>query len=92
MFGRISLAHAQALEFELTLRQIDVIGRWEKIDDEGFGGIVDRGRRWVDGLLWSHLDENGILLKDTSKTGQEAEHDTMAYPFLRKMIELIPQE
>lgn len=87
-----SIAVAQAFQFELTLRQIDVIGRWEKIDDPKSGGIVDRGQRWRDGLLWSDIDESGLLTKFTSKTGQEAEHDTTAYPFLRSMIDLVPQE
>lgn len=88
--GKFSIALSQALQFELTLRQIDVIGRWEKTDSPEDGGIVDRGRRWRDGLLWSNLDANGILSKSTSKTGQVAEHDTMAYPFLREMIDLVP--
>lgn len=88
--GLHSIALAQALQFELTLRQIDVIGRWEKTDSPKDGGIVDRGQRWRDGLLWSHLGSDGILSKETSKTGQQAEHDTTAYPFLREMIDLIP--
>lgn len=68
--GWIPIALAQAFEFELTLRQIDVIGRLEKVDGESFGGIVDRGRRWLDGLVWADLDANGILYKETSKTGR----------------------
>jgi integrase len=88
--GLYSIALAQALQFELTLRQIDVIGRWEKTDAPEDGGIVDRGRRWRDGLLWSHLDAGGLLFKNTSKTGQEAAHDTTAYPFLREMIDHVP--
>ncbi len=91
--GLYSIALAQALQFELTLRQIDVIGRWEKTDSPLDGGIVDRGQRWRDGLLWSHLDSNGILLKETSKVeGVSAEHDTMQYPFLREMIDHIPMQ
>lgn len=91
--GQLSIALAQALQFELTLRQIDVIGRWEKVDDVKAGGIVDLGQRWRDGLLWSHLDEDGILTKTTSKVDDViAEHDTMAYPFLREIIDRIPPE
>jgi hypothetical protein len=91
--GQLSIALAQALQFELTLRQIDVIGRWEKVTDANAGGIVDLGQRWRDGLLWSHLDENGILTKTTSKVDDVvAEHDTMAYPFLREIIDRIPPE
>ncbi len=89
--GLHSIALAQALEFELTLRQIDVIGRWEKSEDYRDGGIIDRGQRWRDGLLWSHLDASGILTKPTSKVdGVVAEHDTMQYPFLRKIIDMVP--
>lgn len=89
----ISIALAQALQFELTLRQIDVIGRWEKMDDARDGGIVDRGQRWRDGLLWAHLNADGILNKPTSKIeGVTAEHDTMQYPFLRSIIDLVPPE
>lgn len=89
----LSIALAQALQFELTLRQIDVIGRWEKVADAKAGGIVDRGQRWRDGLLWSDIDENGILLKTTSKVDDVvAEHDTMAYPFLRQIIDMVPAE
>ncbi|MBX5001844.1 site-specific integrase [Rhizobium lentis] len=88
-----SIALAQALQFELTLRQIDVIGRWEKTDTPEDGGILDRGQRWRDGLLWSHLDSNGILRKPTSKIDDvTAEHDTMQYPFLRKIIDMVPVE
>lgn len=91
--GLISIALAQALQFELTLRQIDVIGRWEKMEDARDGGIVDRGQRWRDGLIWPHLSADGILSKPTSKVeGITAEHDTMQYPFLRSIIDLIPPE
>jgi hypothetical protein len=41
-----SVAHGVAAQFELTLRQVDVIGYWEKIDRTvGIdpGAIVDRG-------------------------------------------------
>lgn len=91
--GLVSIALAQALQFELTLRQIDVVGRWEKVEKAKAGGIVHRGKRWRDGLLWSNIDENGILIKVTSKVEDiVAEHDTMAYPFLRTMIDKVPPE
>lgn len=88
--GLLSIALAQAIQFELTLRQIDVIGLWVKTDQLDGGGITYRGQRWQDGLLWSHLDSNGILTKITSKTGKVAEHDTNAYPFLRQFIDMVP--
>ena len=88
---RPSIAIAQALQFELTLRQIDVIGAWEKIDGPS-GGIVDRGQRWSGGVLWSEIDSAGVLRKKTTKTGQEAIHDTKAYPLVEECLALIPQE
>ncbi|MBB4066802.1 site-specific integrase [Gellertiella hungarica] len=91
--GLLSIALAQALQFELTLRQVDVIGMWEKADDAASGGILDRGQRWGGGLLWSHLDQQGILTKVTTKVDDVvAEHDTMQYPFLRSIIDMVPPE
>ena len=89
--GARSIAIAQALQFELTLRQIDVIGEWVPTTADQHG-IVDRGDRWQGGLLWSHLDAHGVIMKDTTKTGFRAQHDTMAYPYLRQMLDTVPAE
>lgn len=89
--GRLSLAIAQAIQFELTMRQIDVIGYWEPLQDgENQQGIIDRRQRWSGGLLWNHIDADGVLEKETTKTGQEAVHDTTAYPFLRQYLDMVP--
>lgn len=89
--GRLSIAIAQALQFELTLRQIDVIGIWEPLDNTSeYTGIIHKGQRWSGGLTWSHIDNQGILSKITTKTGQVAEHDTTAYPFLRRLLDMVP--
>ena len=45
--GRPELALAQALQFEGTLRQIDVIGEWVPDPER------PSGTRWANGLLWS---------------------------------------
>lgn len=67
----LSIAIAQALQFELTLRQIDVIGIWEPLDVTGeHTGIINKGQRWTGGVTWSHIDSHGILSKVTTKTGQ----------------------
>ncbi|WP_244492079.1 site-specific integrase [Aureimonas sp. AU12] len=90
--GRPSIAIAQALQFELTLRQIDVIGIWAKAEQGSTAGIVARGRRWSGGLLWSEIDAAGILRKKTTKTGQDAVHDTNAYPLVAHVLALIPPD
>ncbi len=91
--GRMSIAIAQALQFELTLRQVDVTGQWEPLKEgDDMHGIVSARKRWTGGLAWSHINSEGILSKVTTKTGQLAEHDTMAYPFLRSILDQVPQE
>ena len=67
------LALAQALQFEGTLRQIDVIGEWLP-DPERPSGF-----RWANGLLWQHIRDY-VLVKDTTKTGEEAGIDFKLYP------------
>ncbi|WP_040408770.1 site-specific integrase [Aureimonas ureilytica] len=89
---RPSIAIAQALQFELTLRQIDVIGAWTIVEDGSKAGIVHLGRRWSGGLLWSEIDADGILRKRTTKTGQKAVHDTNAYPLVSQVLALIAPE
>ena len=50
------------------MRQIDVIGEWLP-DPERRSGT-----RWANGLLWQHIRDY-VLVKDTTKTGQEADID-----------------
>jgi len=102
-----SVALAVAFMFELALRQKDVIGEWTLQPEAG--GIVDgpelrNARRtiyaprlrqaWGQGLLWSHIDEKGVLRKPTSKSnGHEiAEHSLNSYPDLMAEIDLVPME
>jgi hypothetical protein len=76
--GRASLALAITLQFELGLRQKDVIGEWV---DRGAGG-------WQWGLCWQHIDEHSILRKPTSKSNGEevAEHDLKLHPDLLALL------
>jgi len=52
---------------------------------------ITKCERWTGGLTWSHIDSDGILSKVTTKTGQIAEHDTKAYPYLSSILDLILQ-
>jgi integrase len=71
-FGYPEMALAEALEFELTLRQIDVIGKWEfKKDDRNT-------LEWV-GLRWEKINKDLILSYKTSKRGREVVFDLKAY-------------
>jgi hypothetical protein len=79
------LALAQALQFEGTLRQIDVIGEWLP-DPERPSGF-----RWANGLLWQHIPDY-VLTKDTTKTGQESRIDFKLYPLALAELQRVPSD
>jgi len=83
--GRSELALAQALQFEGTLRQIDVIGEWLP-DPERRCGM-----RWANGLLWQHIRDY-VVVKDTTKTGQEASIDFKLYPLALAELQRVPPD
>jgi hypothetical protein len=91
--GRPSIALAQAIAFDLTLRQKDIIGEWVP-DATGAGGIVDRGRRWDRGLLWSQIDQAGVLSKPTSKSNgrKVVEFDLALHALVSAEIARVPLE
>jgi len=82
--GYHETAFAQALQFELTLRQTDVIGKWR----------AKKGKRndveWVNGLIWQEIDGDGILVHFTSKNGQKGVYDLMAYPLVVAELDRFP--
>lgn len=81
--GARSIALGQAAQFELGLRQIDVVGTW--LTDHGAaGGLIVHGRRWTGGLTWADLTTDK-LAKRTSKTGQEGVWSPAEYPLLVKV-------
>ncbi|MHA6297835.1 hypothetical protein [Devosia sp. CAU 1758] len=89
--GWHSIALGTVLQFELTMRQKDVIGEWEPVDS-GQGGIRHRGTMWVNGLLWSDIDNEMILRKVHTKTGFPVEHDLKLHPAVLEEIAFIPAD
>ncbi|MFP9137919.1 integrase [Devosia sp. XGJD_8] len=89
--GWHSIALGTVLQFELTMRQKDVIGEWEPIAG-GEGGIRHRDTRWTNGLLWSDIDADLILRKTHTKTGIPVEHDLKLHPSLLEEIDRVPAE
>lgn len=83
-WGWYSIAIAQALQFELLLRQKDVIGEWipeSEIADE-VPELVRRGQTWTDGLCWEEIDQNGILRHNTTARERRIEADLMNAPMV----------
>jgi hypothetical protein len=82
--GARSIALGQAIQFELGLRQIDVIGQWVSTTERD-AGLIRQGKQWTGGLTWADLTAER-LVKRTSKTGQEGIWVPSEYPLLVKVI------
>ena len=70
------------MQFECSIRQRDVIGEWIKEKAQA--------PRWQNGLTWSHIGQDGILRKKTSKTGAPAEHRLSDHPDLAVELDRVP--
>ena len=84
--GFPSMALAQALQFELMLRQKDVIGEWVPISEPGVSDVTFRGEKWLRGLRWEEIDANLILRHVTSKRGKLIEVNLRAAPMVMEEI------
>jgi len=65
--GRPSIALAQAFQFELMLRQKDVIGEWVPMSEPGVSDVHHKKFKWLRGLRWEEIDQNMTLTHVTSK-------------------------
>lgn len=85
------IAFGQALQFELMLRQTDVIGTFEDLAGAPApDAIVERGQVWRPGLDWSMVGPDWTLRISTSKTDHDIEFDLKAYPLVWTEISRIP--
>lgn len=103
-FGWPSIALAQALQFDLMLRQKDVIGEWVPLTEPGLSDVTRYNIRWVRekgktvrlespekwqrGLRWSEVNENMILKHNTSKRGKDLTVDLKLAPMVLEELEL----
>jgi hypothetical protein len=87
--GRRSIALGQALQFELTVRQVDAIGKWTTAPASE-GGIRCLDKRWGGGLLWSHVSPDLVISKVTTKTAATGEWDLRDYPLVMKALASFP--
>ncbi|MER9596670.1 integrase [Mesorhizobium sp. M0244] len=89
--GWPSIALATVLQFELTMRQKDVIGEWEPVQDAK-GGILHRDTRWANGMVWSDIGADMVLRKTHTKTGFAVEHDLKLHPMVLEEVARVPLE
>jgi hypothetical protein len=86
--GWDSMALAQALQFELMLRQKDVIGEWVPVSEPGISAVVGPKGKWLMGLRWEEIDENLILRHNTSKRGKDIEVNLRLAPMVMEELGL----
>jgi len=81
--GWNSIALAQAFQFDLMLRQKDVIGEWVPLSEPGVSDVLWPSKgKWITGLQWSEINENMILRHTTSKRGKDIEVDLRLAPMV----------
>lgn len=102
--GYPSIALAQAIQFELMLRQKDVIGEWVPMSEPGISDVTEHGAKWIHGIHWNEIDENLVLTHRLSKSlrgrnaimkpgeGKVELFDLTAYPMVMEELAKIPRE
>lgn len=86
--GWDTMALAQACQFELMLRQKDVIGEWVPLSEPGISATVGPKGKWLMGLRWEEIDQSLILKHTTSKRGKDIEVDLKLAPMVLEELAL----
>jgi len=86
---RPSIALAQAFQFELMLRQKDVIGEWAPIAEKGISYLQADGLKWLRGIRWEEIDQNMVLRHVTSKRNKEIEVSLKNAPMVMEELALL---
>lgn len=90
--GWDSIAWANSLQYEVMLRQKDVIGEWVPLSEPGESDVVWRDQKWLRGLRWSEIDDNLILRHTTSKRQKPIEFDLKLAPMVMSELKLMAPE
>jgi len=89
-----SVAIGVAAQFELTLAQIDYIGKWERVKAPRAartGEIIKGGRIWRPGLRYEDFLPVMVLDMTRSKTSRPGVFDLREYPLLMRALEAVPE-
>jgi hypothetical protein len=91
--GLPSIALAQAIQFELMLRQKDVLGEWVPLEEPGPLTDQTHGQfKWVRGIRWEEIDEHLTLRHVTSKRGKPIEISLLAAPMVMEELKRIERK
>lgn len=102
--GLPSIALAQAMMFELTMRPKDIVGEWIPISEPGLSEITCGDEKWLHGAHWKEIDARLMFKHRLSKSlkGREAtldpdagkteEFDLTAYPMIMEELAHVPPQ
>lgn len=74
------VALAQAMQFEFSWRQKDLLGEWMPNSEPGVSEILDGNQKWLKGLRWEEIDAELIVHHVTSKRKKLSEPDLKLAP------------
>jgi Phage integrase family len=84
-----NMAIGVAAQFELALRQKDIIGEWGPVVLEKPGAVYSGGEMWTGAFYWENIAAWRLRLK-TSKNRARAEFFLDDYPMLFPLLEAVP--
>jgi hypothetical protein len=88
--GLPEAALAQAFQFDIGLRQKDVIGEWVPENEPGESNVHHPVYgKWLRGLLWEEIDDDFVLRHVTSKRGMKIEKSLRDAPMVMEELETI---
>jgi hypothetical protein len=87
--GKASIALAQAFQFDLMVRQKDVIGEWVPMSEPVLSDTIWGNAKWLRGIRWEEINENLILTHVTSKRQKEIRPDLRLAPMVLEEIDLL---
>jgi hypothetical protein len=83
------MAIGVAAQFELALRQKDIIGEWSPAVPNTLGAVYAGGEMWTGRFYWENIPGWRLRLK-TSKNRARAEFCLDDYPLLFPLLEAVP--
>ncbi|MGY3077655.1 hypothetical protein ACVWZZ_004026 [Bradyrhizobium sp. LM6.10] len=92
--GRSSLALAQALQFDLKLKQVEVIGEWVPVDesaDAQADELIWNNEKWVRGLRWSAIQDGFMQWPIDWRQPEGDKHsvEIKTLPMVKEELELL---
>lgn len=88
--GLHSIALAQAFQFDLMLRQKDVIGEYVPLSEPEFSTVTHGNSKWLRGIKVSEIDANLVLIHVTSKKQKEIKVNLHRAPMIMEELAHTP--